>query len=97
MTLTFGAMVAVVDFGPHTLGQGLLRKEVQDMAQVLLVTGPSLMAGPTRRIGLRFAGAAGYRGSARQALQSLGLSAEVIPVVADFGEETRSYLSSGFR
>jgi hypothetical protein len=60
--MTFVAMVAVVDLGPHTPGQGLLDKQVHGMAQVL-VTCPSFMAGPAWRIGPRFAGAAGYRAS----------------------------------
>jgi hypothetical protein len=42
----------------------------------VLVTGPSLVAGPARRIiGPRFACAAGHWGGARQALESLRLSA----------------------
>ena len=82
VTLTFSAMVSVVDFGPRTSGQGLLGKQVHGMAQVL-ITGPALVAGPARRIGPSFACAAGHRGGARQALQSLGLSSEAIPVVAD--------------
>jgi len=94
VTLTFIAMVAVVDFGPGAPGQGLLGEQVHGMAKVL-VTGPSLVAGPARRIGPSFAGAAGHRGGARQALQSLRLSAKTIPVVADFGQKARGKLRSG--
>ena len=96
VTLTFIAMVAVVDFGPGAPGQGLLGKQVHGMAQVL-VTGPSLVAGPARQIGPSFAGAAGHRGGARQALQSLRLAPEAIPVVADFGQQTWANLRSGAR
>lgn len=96
VTTTFLAMMAVVDFGPETAGQGLLGKEVNGMAQVL-VTSPSLVDGPARRVGPGFAGATGHRRGARQALQSLGLLAETIPVIADFGQKTRGNLRSGPR
>ena len=94
MTVTFLAMLAVVDLGPRTAGTRLLGKQVDGMTQVL-VTGPSLMAGPARRIGPGFTGAAGHRSGARQALQSFGLSAEAISVITDFRQQTRSKLSSG--
>ena len=96
MTVTFIAMVAVVDFGPRTAGTGLLGKQVHCMTQVF-VTGPSLMAGPARRIGSGFTGAAGHRSGARQALQSLHLSVKAIPVIADFRQQTRGQLRSGAR
>ena len=96
VTMTFFAMVAVVDFGPGTPGQGMLSKQIHGMAQVL-VTGPSLVAGPARRVGPSFAGAAGHWRGARQALQSLRLAAEAIPVIADFGQQTRGKLRSGAR
>ena len=96
VTTTFLAMMAVVDFGPETAGQGLLGKQVHGMAQVL-VTGPSLVHGPARRLAPGFSGLAGHRRGARQALQSLRLAAEAIPVIADFGQQTRGKLRSGAR
>ncbi len=47
------------------------------------------------QIGPRFAGAVGYRAVPTQALQSVRLSAKAIPVVADFGQQTRGKLRSG--
>ena len=50
------------------------------MTQVL-VTGPALVARPAGRLAPGFAGAAGHRGGAGQALQGLGLIAEASPIV----------------
>ena len=61
------------------------------MAQVL-VTGSPLMTGPAWRIGPRFAGAAGYRGGARQYCRGCGFATEAIPIVADFRQQTRGEL-----
>jgi hypothetical protein len=51
VTLTFIAMVAVVDFGPGAPGQGLLGKQVHGMAKVLAARNPKKAASlgiPTR-------------------------------------------------
>ena len=96
VTMTFLAVMVVVDFGPGTPGEGLLGKQVHGMAQVL-VTGPALVAGPARRVSPGFASAAGHRRGARQALQRLGLLAEATPIIADFGQQTRTNLRSGAR
>jgi hypothetical protein len=54
MTLAFLTMAAVVDLRPRAASEGLLGKEVHGMAQ-MPVAGPSLVAGPARRIGSGFA------------------------------------------
>ena len=95
VTTTFLTMRVVVDLGPDASGQGLLGKEVNGMAQVL-VTGPSLVARPALGVSVdfAFAGATGHRRGTRQALQSLWPLTEAIPVVTDFGQKTRGKLRS---
>jgi len=93
MTLAFLTMAAVVDLRPRAASEGLLGKEVHGMAQ-MPVTGPSLVAGPARRIGSGFASAPGHRRGTPQALQSLGSGAEAIPVIADFRQKPWGELRS---
>ena len=79
-------MMLIVDLSPDALAQRMFGKEVHGMAQVF-VASPALVARPVVRIGpdFAFAGPAGDRRAAGQALQSLGSILEAPAVVTDFG------------
>ena len=93
MALVLLAMMLIVKLGPDATGKTLLSKKMHCVAEVF-VTSPALMNLP---IFPPFTRTLGNRCSSGKALEVLGLAAEALAVIANFGEQARSDLGSGTR
>ena len=85
MTAILLAMKLIVTLGPDTTGQTVLGKKMEGVPEVF-VTSPTLMNVTV------FSRASGDRGGSTKAVESLSITTESFPVIANLGEQARSDL-----